>query len=111
MNSPTFLSRQGMKHQHVRKERAWGKPKEQEGASEEMALPTFLGSPGDTEGYIRVGKSDYSSRLQLSDVTPGVNWADPSYFSFPKALKTHSGLRPWLGITFSFWQLHKKSLK
>lgn len=38
-----------------------------------MALPTFFGSSGDTEGYIRVGKSDYSSQLQLSDMTPRVN--------------------------------------
>lgn len=54
-----------MKHQHVRKERAWGKPKEQEDVSEKMAIPTFLISSGDTEEYIRVSKSDYSSQLQL----------------------------------------------
>jgi len=54
-----------MKHQHVRKERAWRKNKEQEGLRERRALAAFLLSAEDTEGYISVGETDYSSQIQV----------------------------------------------
>lgn len=53
-----------MKHQHVRKERAWRKNKEQEGVRDRRALADFLLSAKDTEGYISVGETD-SSQIQV----------------------------------------------